>query len=342
MAISQERKKIIQSTGENLFRDDVTPDAELIGGMFPRGYISLVASQAGAGKTWFMQYLACQLSIGGRILDGMVAKSPKYKTLILAGETGKKLLDKRLAKTNWMYEPKNIRIYEAIKWAKLGIPYMINTKEGQETIAEVVEIERPTIMWLDTFISFHTADESKMNEMTSVYQYLIRMANYYNMAIVLNHHTRKKPAKSEGTKVTYTQDDVIGSSAGVRLANNVFIISVRELQGGKSIQTVKNVKSWDKKVPPFSYEFITDDDGYLDFHLNFMIDGETPSWSTHQRLNEYLSSMPINAYVTPTEAGKFVKLHPDTVRDYFEQQAKDKNGRLKKTQLMGKIVFQVK
>ena len=328
-----------------MYRDDVTPDVEKIAGMFPRGYISVVASMPGAGKTWLMQYIACQLSVGGRILDGVVAKSPKYKSLILAGETGKKMLDKRLALTNWGYEPKNIRVYEAIKWTKLGIPYMINTAEGQETIAAVVELERPSVLWLDTFISFHTADESKVAEMTAIYQFLLRMANYYNLAIVLNHHTRKKPSSLRAEKPVYTQDDVIGSSAGIRLANAVYIVSVEQLDAGKSIQTVRNVKSWDKKVPPFSYEFVESDDGDLDFKISFDTEGNNIFWSARERLKEYISSFASGAFITVADASSYLHMTQEVVRGYLEEfsagKGITKKRMLEKITLMGKNAYRV-
>lgn len=338
--------KLLLKSGEELYRDDVTPDTERIAGLFPRGYISVIASMPGAGKTWLMQYLACQLSIGGRILDGVVARSQKYKTLILAGETGKRMLDKRLAKTNWEFEPKNIKVYEAIKWAKLGIPYMLNTKEGQETIAAVIEVERPTVLWLDTFISFHTAEESKMADMTAIYQYLLRMASYYDMAIVLNHHTRKKPSKNSHEKVIYTQDDVIGSSAGIRLANAVYIITVEELDAGKTIQTVKNVKSWDTKVPPFSYEFITNEEGYIDFKIGFDTEGNNIFWSARERLREYISSLASGAFLTVPDASSYLHMKAEVVRGYLEEFAKgtsimSKKKLLEKVTLMGKVAYRV-
>ena len=345
MAISQDRMKLLLASGEDMYRDDVTPDTERIAGLFPRGYISVIASMPGAGKTWLMQYISCQLSVGGRILDGVVAKSPKYKSLILAGETGKKMLDKRLAKTNWGFEPKNIRVYEAIKWAKLGIPYMLNTVEGQETIAAVVEIERPSVIWFDTFISFHTADEGKVSEMTAIYQFLLRMANYYNLAVVLNHHTRKKPSSIRGEKPVYTQDDVIGSSAGIRLANAVYIITTEQLDAGRSIQTVTNAKSWDKKVPPFSYEFIEDDNGDLDFKISFDTEGNNIFWSARERLREYISSFAHGAMITVQDAAMYLHMTQEVVRGYLEEfsagKGITKKRMLEKITLMGKNAYRV-
>lgn len=341
MAISQERLNLLKSARGEMFRDDVTPPIEKIAGLFPRGYISVVASMPGAGKTWLMQYIACQLSVGGTILDGILPRSPKYKSLILAGETGKKLLDQRLASTNWGYEPTNIIVYEAHQWAKLGVPYMINTREGQETIAATVEIERPTIMWLDTFLSFHTAEESKMADMTAVYQFMLRMASYYNMAVVLNHHMRKRPSNQSEGRRRYTQDDVIGSSAGIRLANAVYAVSVEELDAGKTKQTVTNVKSWDKKIPPFTYEFVEDEDGKLDFKIGFDTEGNNLFWSLRERLNAYIRDMASGAIIQLSDVSKYLHMNADTVRMYLDDATKGTTATLAKTSFMGKNAYRV-
>lgn len=345
--ISEARKQALLTARGNMYRDDVTPPIEKIAGMFPRGYISTVASMPGAGKTWLMQYIACQLSVGGKILGGMVAKSPKYKCVIFAGETGKTLLDQRLAQTNWEHDPDRMIIYEAITWAKNRIPYMINTVEGQATISDVVEIERPAIVWFDTFISFCSADESKQEVMNMVYQYLLRLASEYNIAVVLNNHTRKKPSARKGEgKATYTQDDVIGSSAGIRLAHSIFIISVDALDEGKSLQTVTNVKSWDAKIPPFTYQFTTDNDGYLDIAVGFDTAGKNIFWSIRERITEYVRSMNTGAYITVADVAKFLDVSQDNVRTCLEylnegNRFSCKSKLLERTTLMGKVAYRV-
>lgn len=343
MTVSFERKRALQKARGEMFRDDVTPPIERIAGMFPRGYISTVASMPGAGKTWLMQYIACQLSVGGRILNGMVAKSPRYKTVILAGETGKGLLDQRLALTNWPHDPERMIVYEAVTWAKENIPYYINTREGQATIADVAEIEQPAVLWLDTFLSFHSAEESRMQDMTAVYQFLLRLANAHDMAVVLNHHTRKKPSahRSEG-KATYTQDDVIGSSAGIRLANSIYIISVDQQEEGRSIQTVSNVKSWDAKVPPFTYTFTRDEEGFLDFIIDFDTAGKNIYWSVKERVQEYVRSMGMNSYISVGDMARFLEANADTVRATLEDMCKGKNPELERTTIMGKVMYRVR
>lgn len=280
-------------------RDNVKP-IEKIAGMFPRGYFSIVASMAGTGKTWLMQYIACQLSIGGEILGGLSTSEP-MKVLIFSGETGSELLTLRLQQSAWKNNPDNVIVYSALEMATNGINCWLNTPEGQKTINTIVAFERPDIIFFDTLISFHTADESKQGEMTVLYVWLSRLAKHYNCAIVCNHHTRKRPASDSKRK--FTQEDVIGSSAGVRLAANVFVISSQDKNNGGFINTVDNVKSWGKKVPPFTYEFMNTPDG-IDFAINTNV---RPEMSVPIRFFDWIKTLAPAALFTTADVEKACK-----------------------------------
>lgn len=337
MRISSSKLSAVKKFGNIMFRDDVTPDIERIAGLYPRGYISIVASSAGVGKTWLMQYIACQLSTGGTILNGIVRKSPSYKTVIFSGETGTFLLDKRLGKTNWPFKANKIKVYSAIDMMLEDIPCMINTLEGQETVIAVVAQEKPDIIFFDTLISWHSIDESKQAEMTSIYTFLLRLAKSFECAVVVNHHMRKRPANDTGRK--YTQDDVIGSSAGVRIASSVYLITPEDLGEGVSKMYVHNVKSWDKKVPGFSYQFITNDEGYLDFKIDFDTGGNNALWSLRERMHEFLKYYEVDALLMPATVAKELSVHVDTVRLYLDEFVK--KGNLERTTIMGKLAFRV-
>lgn len=307
--------------GHNMDRDNDSPDIEKIAGMFPRGFMSIFAAQAGTGKTWFMQYLSCRLSCGGNILAGLVARSKKHKTVIMAGETGKFLLDKRLAKTCWAYDSARIRVYDAVELQREDIPVMLNTEEGRMTFIAILEAEKPDIVFFDTLISFHSADESKQGEMTSIYAYLLKLSKAFNCAIVLNHHTRKR-STNQGIKSRLTQDDVIGSSSAVRLASCVYVAEqihddVTEDEGMPTV-VVHNVKSWDKRIPDFSYKFITDEaSSLLDFAIEWGATAEGLEWSIRERVGMLLKSYEAGAIITAEQIASELVAEKDTVRKYL-------------------------
>lgn len=242
-----------------------------IAGLFPQGYMTIIASPPGVGKTWISEFITCQLTTGGTILNGRELKAPSRTVLYLSGETGTELLSRRLAKTRWLYKPERFICYSALELGVHKVPYMLNTPEGQYTFYTMVSNERPAVLWIDTLISFIGVDESKQNEMTAIYLFLNRLARHYNIAVIVNHHTRKQPPKKTGLTSEMTQDDVIGTSAGIRLAHSVFILqnhdSIDESSLGYRSQKLllRQVKSWEKKLDPILFEFTNDEDGYTDF-----------------------------------------------------------------------------
>lgn len=334
----------VLSLGHSMDRDADAPDIERIAGLYPRGSMSIVAAQAGTGKTWFMQYLACRLSVGGNILAGLVSKSKPLKTVIFAGETGKDLLNRRLKATCWTYNKNRVRVYDAIEMQIAEIPIMLNTPEGRTTFITILDHEQPDAVFFDTLISFHTADESKQAEMSGIYSFILKTANAFNCAIILNHHTRKRSTKAPVNQ-GYTQDDVIGSNAGVRLASNVLILTqekdaLTEDEGMPTI-TVRNVKSWDKRIPSFTYKFITDEGtGKLDFSISWGVTAENEAWSLRERIEQLVSSHEAGAMLTPDKIAAELVTSKDNARKYLDELVK--RGRLERVKFMNSTAWRVK
>lgn len=344
MKISPDKLARVLEFGKTLERKNDLPDIEKIAGLFPRGFMSIVASAPGTGKTWLMQYLTCQLSTGGRILNGLVAKSKPYKSIILSGETGSYLLEKRLSLTNWSYDSRRIKVYSSVDMSLAGMNCMINTQEGQETLIAIVYQEKPDIIFLDTLISFHTCDESNQAEMTAIYTFLLRIAKSFNCAVVLNHHTRKK-GRGPDKVLRYTQDDVIGSSASIRLASAVYAIEKvndeTNNDRGMPKMMVHNVKNWDKRVPDFTYQFIhpLDDEDLIDFKIGFDTDNVNIFWSMRERLKEYISSLERGTYINPEGAAQSINTTPENARNYLEEFTK--KNLLDREKVAGKLMYRV-
>lgn len=326
MAISVNSLKRIGDFGRELDREADIPDVEMIGGLYPRGYLSVLAAQAGTGKTWFMQYLSCRLSCGGNILAGLVARSKKMKVVILAGETGKFLLDKRLQATCWAYDKKKIKVYDAIELQREEIPVMINTPEGKTTFISILDTEKPDIVYFDTLISFHTADESKQSEMTSAITFLLKCAKAFDCAIVLNHHLRKRGTKAQMKNINPmpTQDDIIGSGVIVRLASCAYVAyqapdPTGEHEGMPTV-IVSNVKSWLKRTPDFAYQFVEDDvTGKLDFAIDWSFtSANNGEWSLRERVSEYVTSHEAGAMITLPELAAALVSSADSVRKHLD------------------------
>lgn len=328
--------------GRELDREAVIPDIEKVAGLYPRGFLSIYAAPAGTGKTWLMQYLACRISCGGNILNGMTTNAKPHHVVILAGETGKYMLDKRLQSTCWAYNKKRIKVYDCIELQREEIPIMLNTQEGRMTFITICANEKPDIIFIDTLISFHTADESKQGEMTSIYSFLLKSAKTFDCAIVLNHHTRKRNTKTPNARMT--QDDVIGSNVGIRLASSVFVAEqyhdeTQDDEGMPKI-IVHNVKNWDKRIPDFSYKFITDEaTGRLDFEIDLGITEDGQNWSLRERVRNFISTYEIGASINTGIIATELKTSEENARRYLDELVQ--RGKLERHKVLNATMWRV-
>ena len=310
MKITQQQIAQIKANRRELYRDEGL-DPEKIAGLFARGYFTILASQPGTGKTWLTELLICQLSLGGSILAGLMPDANPHKVVMLAGETGGDLLNQRLARTSWGYNPENIAIYNAIDLAKKGVPYLLNTEEGKATLAIIMHAEKPDILFIDTLISWHVADESNQADMTDIYVYLMKLADYFKCAIVVNHHMRKRGTNSPNK--LYTQDDVIGSSAGIRLARDVYLLTEEK---DHSV-TIKHAKSWDKKIDPISFS-IVDDGIYLDLAFKTA----EASGNNADKFADFIEQLTPDNYITISGTASYLGITEQLARYYIKKYLK--------------------
>jgi RecA-family ATPase len=227
---------------------------EEIAGLFPRGYLSFVVARAGTGKTWFVQRIVSDLSVGGPILDGFVHSEPR-KSIIFAGEAGYETLIRRGTALRWPVVKENINVFDEAEMDEAGFPLDLDTLEGKRRIESLIENLKPDILFFDSLMSFHTSDENSSKEMKPIYSYLRKLSKKNNVAIVACHHVRKR--KIAERKSRMDQDEVIGSSVLNRYASLIIGLEEIEIQGaeeGEKAVYVSAQKTWRKKPRPFTFQ----------------------------------------------------------------------------------------
>lgn len=232
--------------------DETISDKEIeYVGVFPKGHVSIVAGEPAVGKTWFMLSVAKAIADGAVGLGSGLEGKPyrKGRVLIFAGETGVKLLADRLKLLGGCLHIEDIRVLSSQALLNVDIDVMINTAIGRKNIGHAIASFRPDIVFFDTVISFMSAgkDESSQVDMADPIRGLSGLANKYETAIVLLHHFRKR-AKAEGNSQQRDINEVIGSSAFIRLASLVVGIERR----GEA-RMIRCLKSWWREFLPFSF-----------------------------------------------------------------------------------------
>lgn len=299
----------LKTIRKTLSREQAPIKRDIIGGLFPRGYVSIVASKSGVGKTWLALRLTCDFSTGGSILDGLVTNAAPQRVLFFAGETGQELLNERYSMTDWQAEEDNIAIYSQFDFIAAGRPINLADTISRQTVQTIVEEEIPDVIFIDTLLSFHSADENASKDVAMIMNFLQFLAKKYACAVVVMHHMRK----ASSGKQTLTQDEVIGSSALNRLAGVIFMIDRKDDNFQENI--VVNVKNWNETVPPFSYRIINSG-GRVSLPINLMVE---PNRAIRYRLQTFIQAMDYERKYTAADISSALHLNNSMLRYYLDE-----------------------
>lgn len=228
-----------------------------IGGLLYRGYLNFLISDPGAGKTYLTLRLACDLSRGGEIFDGF-AYSEAMKVLFLAGEGGEYLLNLRLKDTNWSFDPDYFKIVSLDNAEQQGMTLCLSEPEGRENLENLIMGFMPDVVILDTLTAFHHSNENDSEKMKPIIEYLRRIAVDYDLALLANHHARKRKTSEIASQLT--QHESIGTSIFNRYNGNMIGIETKT-QGENKYQLVKSLKTWFIEFQTFSFTIEDDEEG---------------------------------------------------------------------------------
>lgn len=267
--------------------EEISP-TQFVGGIFPRGHLSVLASRPGTGKTWFLIKTALDGSIGGSVFLGMATHSPAFKTLYFAGETGLDMLIERANLLHQPYDESKIAIYAQSELSLNDAELCLDSKDGKGNVSKIVHGEKPDLVVFDTFVSFRAGDENDARDTARVLSFLIGVARANNCAIIIAHHLRKRKRKDYDET---TQDDVIGSSAMTRLCGTAFIL---EREGENAFVALKCVKSW-WRVPETIYWRLNQNGNALSFSRPDLGENLTQARLACER---YLQEMPPEELIT--------------------------------------------
>lgn len=212
---------------------DNYPSPEMIG-HFPAGYVSIVASKPGCGKTWYTLY-------------NLYTLSHDYRVGALIGDCPPNLIYDRVRRiANYA---NNDNIYVSFLSEILQIGHDIDLVRGVSGVEQFITKNSLRLIFLDTLVSFMGADESSQKDVTPIVKNLKNLAERTNCAIVLNHHLRKGSTNKEATEAN--SDDVIGSSILTRLTANVIIMKKQD-----GAIRAEFAKAWFTDNKPFTFKLV--------------------------------------------------------------------------------------
>ncbi|GHV57648.1 hypothetical protein FACS1894216_22200 [Synergistales bacterium] len=159
----EDKRKLLALCG-TINKNERVNDVEFVGGLFPRGFVSMIAAEAGGCKTWLILKFAADVSNGGDALDGFARCSPT-KALIFAREAGARMMALRAQKLDLSFRPDNFRIIDQNKAELAGFSLMLDENAGWDNFTMLIDEEKPAIVFIDSLMSFLKADEKKRAKM---------------------------------------------------------------------------------------------------------------------------------------------------------------------------------
>ena len=227
--------------------------------IFPRGHVSVIASDPGAGKSMLMANAAADLSRGGKILGGK--EEPARKVLFLNGEAGRALFDARFRLGGWEFDPDNLKVVHLEEAQSAEIALELDTGPGREAIRHLVETVKPDCLIVDSLVAFFGGDQNDAQAVRSVTVFLKGLAAKFNMAVCVVHHLRKRGIRD--TSVELTQNEIQGSNSILKLVSLVAGIETRKDDDGDGeaiTRIVRPLKTWGRPFSPFAFRFEDGDD----------------------------------------------------------------------------------
>jgi hypothetical protein len=180
--------------------DPIPPRGWLLGNTFCRQFLSVLIADGGTGKTALRiaQYLSCAT---GRKLTGehVFARS---RVLLICLEDGKDELRRRLRAARLHY---GITAAEGKDWLYLwtprGIRLMETNERGKAVLGELerqlrqqIELRKIDLVGIDPFVKSHGAPENDNSAIDAIASLLAAIAQEYDCAADVVHHTRKGPS----------------------------------------------------------------------------------------------------------------------------------------------------
>lgn len=221
---------------------------EYIGGLFPRGGITVVGGASGVGKTTLEQKIIHDLSLGGEILGGFVHEDKPRKSIIIAGELGEEGLLERAQEYSWHSDMNFVEVIDLLKFEEKGYSFTINEEAGKANIEHLAQTPGLDVLCLDSFGMFYSGKENDNDLLRAIFHWLLAIARRYNIAIVIIHHCRKRLSSEQAKPLTL--DDMIGGNAIARYAHRVIAIEYNALY---KANTVTCLKSWGPYFKTFTY-----------------------------------------------------------------------------------------
>jgi hypothetical protein len=185
----------------------------------PLGMLSLLTGEGGAGKSMLALDLANRITAGTPFPDGAPVPRPGAPVVYVEAEAVPQLHDQR---TEWWQSDRSKLHLMLPGPDELFID--LNEPACRDRLVEMVTTVNPALVVVDSLSTISLKGENNKEDVVQLLGFLSRVANGFNIGLLLIHHLRKRV----GGQLSFglTQDDVRGSGHIVAAARSVLGLSL--------------------------------------------------------------------------------------------------------------------
>src|SRR5437667_2175155 len=196
----------------------------VVSGLIPARGITIIAGEAGAGKTWLALALARATTVGGNFLGRRT--SPK-RVLYLDRENPLSVIRERLQVL--FGGPSDLRPWGL--WCQEEPPLI-----GDQRLLEFARTE--PVLIIDSMIRFHRADENSATQMALVMPSHRELATVSASLVVLHHK-----AKGDTSSYRGSSDIVAGADVAFSLLRRNVLLELRTIKNRFAVETSVKIKA---------------------------------------------------------------------------------------------------
>jgi len=258
-------------------------------GRFPLGYVSIIASKPGCGKTWYMLHCMSDFSRKGNVGA-------------FIGDCAPSLIYDRIKRITNTFAHGNVYCYflSEMQKEKAGIDYS-KTDEAMFATRKIIVEQELKVLFIDTLVSFMTGDESSQKEVSPIMQGFVKLATETKCAIIINHHLRKGNAK-QGEDL----DEIIGSSVLTRLASVVLTMKRQD----ETTVTISCAKNWFTSTETTKFKLLNNEGAITTIETLY-----TTTATNSVDLFEYVKEKQKEQTFPAVELAKVAHISVSTLRD---------------------------
>ena len=208
--------------------------------------LTLIAGLGETRKSWMLMDLALECAKGGGY---WVGKFPikDGKVLYIDQERSKSETRRRFQR---LINAKNLNAKQLRENLIImcGTSIRLNIDTSYKALRHRLEKDRPSVILVDSFITFHTKEENSRSELQIVFERLKEIRRDFGCSIILLDHESKMVLSQEAKEREPNAHDTIGSAGKIAAVETVLTVRKKDAESSEVYHTKSTCG---RTLPPF-------------------------------------------------------------------------------------------